>query len=357
MATVRPMGYGARMATGGHTTVIRRVLERRGQPPSGQQPDTAATLGVMLRMLPPPRLLLAVLDAAARQRLERALVGSTVELEAVADEAAALRRQESEPFHILITDSAALTRRVRELTAECRPVVLFALGFDDAAERQAAHNAGADDCFGPRIGEDELHARVGLARRIAELETMLRTTLVENRKLAAVDELTGVASRRFFARNFPREAERAARYGRPLSVALCDIDHFKRVNDTLGHAAGDEVLRHFGERLQRQLRKGIDWVARLGGEEFAIVLPETTHEQALAVVRKLRVAVADEPFAADGKRLPITASFGVCAADRLPVDERQLPDEMLKAADTALYRSKRDGRNRVTATMLGLAGR
>ncbi|MBK7251449.1 MAG: GGDEF domain-containing protein [Gammaproteobacteria bacterium] len=350
------MSYGPRMVSGEHTTVIRRVLERRSQPPHGQPPDTATTMAVMLRVLPPPRLLLAVLDAGARRRLEHGLVGVDVTLTTADDETVARRQLEAEPCHIVITDSRALARHACEPRAGHRPVVLFALGFDDANERQAAHNAGAVDCFGPRISEDELHVRVGLARRIAELETVLRTTLAENRRLATLDELTGVTSRRFFAKNFPREVERAARYGRPLAVALCDIDHFKKVNDTLGHAAGDEVLRQFGERVQRELRHGIDWVARLGGEEFAIVLPETTREQALVAVRKLRVAVADVPFIAAAQRLPVTASFGLCGADRVPVGQKHVPNQMLKAADAALYRSKHDGRNRITATVLPASG-
>ena len=84
--------------------------------------------------------------------------------------------------------------------------------------------------------------------------------------------------------------------GARLSLILCDIDHFKNVNDTLGHAGGDEVLRQFGTRLQDELRRGVDWVARIGGEEFAIVLPETNYEQALDVARKLRSAVANNSF-------------------------------------------------------------
>lgn len=356
MAAGEPMRYGERMGSGGHTTVIRRVLERRGQPLEGQYPDTAATIAVMLRVLPPPRLLLAVSDSAARKRLERALTGAVVALETADDEAEALARIGAEPCHILITDSHALTRWVRELRAERNPVVLFMLDFDDPAERQTAINAGADDCFGHRINEEELHARVGLARRIAELETILRTTLVENRKLSSIDELTGLATRRFFAKNFPREVERAARYGRPLSLALCDIDHFKRINDTLGHGAGDEVLRQFSARLQRSLRHGIDWVARLGGEEFAIVLPETGTEAALAVLRKLRMGIADQPFTVEGKSLTVTASFGLCGADRPPAAQNKFPDQMLRAADAALYRSKHDGRNRITATALSGAG-
>jgi len=169
--------------------------------------------------------------------------------------------------------------------------------------------------------------------------------------LSAIDDLTRVASRRFFRKQFPREVERAARYGRPLSLILCDIDYFKKINDTLGHAGGDDILRQFGPRLQQALRAGVGWVARIGGEEFAVVMPETAYEAALAVGRKLRAGVSHTAFKAAGKTLKVTASFGLCGIDRVP-NERQLAQRLLKIADAALYRSKNDGRNRVTAAML-----
>jgi diguanylate cyclase (GGDEF)-like protein len=137
-----------------------------------------------------------------------------------------------------------------------------------------------------------------------------------------------------------------------LSLILCDIDFFKTVNDTLGHAAGDQVLAQFGARLQQFLRRGVDWVARIGGEEFAIVLPETAYEKALDAARKLRSGIANQPFDVNGKQAAITASFGLCGLDRVPTGGRRIPEHMLKVADAALYKSKNAGRNRVTATML-----
>jgi two-component system cell cycle response regulator len=174
--------------------------------------------------------------------------------------------------------------------------------------------------------------------------------LTENRKLSTTDDLTRVASRRFFTKHFPREVERAARYRRALALILCDIDHFKNVNDTLGHAGGDEVLRQFGTRLQDELRRGVDWVARIGGEEFAIVLPETNYENALDVARKLRASVANKKFQAQNRSVEITASFGLCGMESVPLGVRKIAENLVKVADAALYRSKNAGRNRVTAT-------
>ena len=251
----------------------------------------------------------------------------------------------------MLTDSAEVVRTLRARATLRAPYILYVAEIDDSGEREAGLSAGADDCVGRRVSELEFEARVGAAKRIAELEAVLRITLAENRKLSATDDLTRVASRRFFGKHFPRELERAARYGRALSLILCDIDHFKQINDTLGHAAGDDILRQFGPRLQRQLRKGVDWVARIGGEEFAIVMPETTYEAAVAVARKLRAAVGRVAFKAANKSLQVTASFGLCGIDRVPVGEPRLAERVLKIADAALYRSKNDGRNRVTAAV------
>ncbi len=148
--------------------------------------------------------------------------------------------------------------------------------------------------------------------------------------------------------------ERAARYGRPLSLILCDIDLFKRINDTLGHAGGDQILRQFGARLQRSLRRGVDWVARIGGEEFAVVLPETAYAAgARGGAQAAHRGGADRPSPIESKSIPVTASFGLCGLERVPAGERRLAERVLKIADAALYRSKHSGRNRVTATMFG----
>jgi diguanylate cyclase (GGDEF)-like protein len=339
------------MPAGGHTTVIQRVLERRAEkPPTGEE-GTTATVAVMLRVLPPPKALLVFSDSVLRQLMERRITSDVLDFESIADEHEALRRFGVEFRPVVLTDSQELIRKLRARPPGARaPFVLYVAELDDPIEREAGLIAGADECIGRRVTDRELDARISAARRIAELESVLRITMAENRKLSATDELTRLASRRFFGKQFPREVERAARYGRALSLILCDIDYFKKINETVGHPGGDEILRQFGVRLQHLLRRGVDWVARIGGEEFAIVLPETTYEPALEVARKLRRAVSQTAFKAGSQNIRVTASFGLCGLDRVAAGERRLAERMLKLADAALYRSKHAGRNRVTAT-------
>ena len=344
------------MPSGGQTTLIQRILERRAQRQPLSHEETTATIAVMLRVLPPPKALLACQDATRQQQLERRITPDMLDLESAGDPEEALRRCVDEFRAVVITDSAHLVSTLRARSNERAPFILYVAASDDAAEREAGLAAGADDCVGWRASERELDARLANARRMTELEAILRITLAENRKLSATDDLTRVASRRFFSKHFPREIERAARYRRALSLILCDIDLFKGINDTLGHAGGDQILRQFGARLQQGLRRGVDWVARIGGEEFAVVLPETGYEAALQVARKLRASVAQKPFTHDSKGIAVTASFGLCGLDRVPAAERRLAERVLKIADAALYRSKNSGRNCVTATMYGAGG-
>lgn len=338
------------MPSGGHTTVIQRLLERRAQDVTKGE-GTTATIAVMVRVIPPPKALLAFSEPAVGHQVRSNITADMLEVEEVAGDREAVRRL-AEFWPVIVTDSLELIRRVRSAPDGRAPFVIYVSELDDTTEREVGLEAGADECVGRRASNREVRARLSVARRVVELESALRVTLEENRKLSATDELTRTASRRFFGKNFPREVERAARYGRALSIILCDIDHFKQINDTLGHPAGDQILRQFGRRLQQLLRRGIDWVARIGGEEFAVVLPETTYESGLEVARKLRSGISQTAFKVDSKTLQVTASFGLCGIDRVGAGERRLAERMLKIADQALYRSKSAGRDRVTATNL-----
>ena len=159
-------------------------------------------------------------------------------------------------------------------------------------------------------------------------------------RMAHIDMLTGLPNRWDFDTTLRREIARFVRYGRPLCVAMADIDHFKLVNDVFGHQIGDLVLKELADFLRNGLRR-IDYVARWGGEEFTIFLPETQIDVADVLLNRLRADIADRAIAAIGRAL--TVSFGVTA-----YANGDDPDCLLKRVDEALYVSKQTGRNRVT---------
>ena len=164
-------------------------------------------------------------------------------------------------------------------------------------------------------------------------------------ELSVTDELTGLFNRRRFLELGEREVEMARRASRPLAVAMLDLDHFKLVNDRFGHAAGDEVLREAAARLSSSLRSG-DLLCRYGGEELAVLMPDTGLEGADRAAERFRLALASEPVAWKGEPIAVTTSVGYCAV--VPEEGERLAD-YLGRADQALYRAKDSGRNRSVA--------
>jgi diguanylate cyclase (GGDEF)-like protein len=161
-------------------------------------------------------------------------------------------------------------------------------------------------------------------------------------RMTIVDALTGAHNKRYFIEFLEREIARCSRYGRPLSLLMFDIDHFKAVNDTHGHLTGDFVLREMSRRLLGRIRKE-ELLARYGGEEFATVLPETDHRGAMHVGEELRQIVGNEPFEYEGDTIQVTISVGVDTVHGENID----PLSFIKRADDKLYQAKRGGRNRV----------
>jgi two-component system cell cycle response regulator len=207
--------------------------------------------------------------------------------------------------------------------------------------------AGADDYVGKHTPVTQLIARLMTAQRILALEHGLRTTLEERTQWALTDSLTGVRNRRCFDLELRRELKIARRYGGDLSLIVIDVDYFKAVNDQHGHAAGDEVLAAVARRLEGLLPRDTDWLARVGGEEFAAVLPQTQLRGAMKVAESIRAGVEAQPMPTQVGLIPIKVSLGVSGTQRLTSHEASV-EELLRRADACLYRSKRDGRNRVT---------
>jgi diguanylate cyclase (GGDEF)-like protein len=185
------------------------------------------------------------------------------------------------------------------------------------------------------------------AQRILNLEHGLRTALEERTLWAMTDALTGVRNRRCFDLELKRELKIARRYSGELSLIVIDVDYFKAVNDQHGHAVGDEVLCAVARRLEALLPRDTDWLARVGGEEFAAVLPQTRLRGAAKVAESIRAGIQAQPLATGAGPIPLTVSLGVSGTQNLRHREASV-EELLRRADECLYRSKRDGRNRVS---------
>lgn len=204
---------------------------------------------------------------------------------------------------------------------------------------------GTDTAGGLLVGRDgEPYEREDIS--LAEALTSHAARCVERAQLYAAsitDGLTGLFVSRFFRMRLKEELKTAARYKRPLSLTMVDIDFFKKVNDNYGHQAGDQVLRVVADCLLTTVREGVDIAARYGGEEFALILPETTKEGARALAERLRVLIEEQRVDIGSETISVTASIGVSTH---PEDGART-EVLVEAADNALYRAKREGRNRV----------
>ncbi len=242
-----------------------------------------------------------------------------------------------------------LCRALRSRDADRYTYVLMLSVRKANGDALRALNAGADDYLIKGACPEELLARVEVGRRITRLERALRLSGEENRRLSITDPLTAAHNRRFLMKYLPRELERCRRYQHPIALLSCDLDEFKSVNDRFGHEAGDDVLRAFVERASACLRSSIDWIARSGGEEFVIVLPETNLASAARTAERLRTEFSGEVIATSAGPLCATVSIGVTAAETVQELAAASAIDLLRAADQCLYFSKNRGRDRVTS--------
>src|SRR3954464_2672140 len=242
-------------------------------------------------------------------------------------------------------DGLRLCSQVRSLE-RTRNVPILAIADAESGTRLVRGlEIGVNDYLSRPIDKNEIMARVRTQIRKKRYTERLRDNVQMSIEMAITDALTGLFNRRYMETHVGTLVEQASSRGKPLTVLVLDIDYFKSINDTHGHDAGDDVLREFAIRIKKSIR-GIDLACRYGGEEFVIVMPETDMAVATMVAERLRRRIAGEPFAIEQgtKALDVTLSIGLAA-----LGSNDGAATILKRADQALYRAKRDGRNRVVA--------
>jgi two-component system, cell cycle response regulator len=332
-----------------NTTVMRQIL----------QPGTDCDDPTVTRQILQPcrcRVLVVDDDELVRARLAALLRLGGYEVLTAGSGEEALRVLNTTDCQIVLTDwqmprmdGLELCRAVRLRDSKSYVYVLMLTVRNGTRDTLMGLAAGADDYLVKGASAPEILARVKVAQRITRLEHSLRTLNRENRRLSVTDPLTGAYNRRYLMRYLPREVERARRYRRPLAVLSCDLDRFKGINDGFGHEAGDQVLQSFFTRAAGCIREATDWIARTGGEEFVLVLPETSLHGANCVAKKLCHLLASQPILTDAGPLAVTVSIGVTAAETPQELASVSALELLRAADHYLYVSKRLGRGRATA--------
>ena len=246
-------------------------------------------------------------------------------------------------------DGPGVCREVRSRHDDSYIYILLLTSKQSNEDLVAGLEAGADDYLTKPCPSAELKARLLTGQRILQLEDRLVEAREEMRFRATHDSLTLLWDRGAIMSLLQSELHRASRSGNPVSILLCDVDHFKNVNDTCGHAAGDGVLREISARFLRSVRQ-YDAVGRYGGEEFLLILSNTTPEQIKMRANKIREAIAGTPIALADRNLPVTISIGAVTIQGSElVGSTEL---LLHQADAALYQAKADGRNRVVCSEL-----
>jgi diguanylate cyclase (GGDEF)-like protein len=235
-------------------------------------------------------------------------------------------------------------RLVRERTAGPYTYLILLTSRSQREDIVEGMGAGADDYVVKPFDKHELEVRLRAGRRILDLQNQLMLAHEALREQATRDALTGCWNRRVILETLGRETDRAEREKRNLGVVMLDLDHFKMINDTHGHSAGDEALREVVRRVTGVIRS-YDAVGRIGGEEFLIVLPGCDELCALSHAERLRQVIERTPVSVDGIDIRVTASLG---ASSMQPGNAMSPGLLVRAADQGLYTAKRQGRNRVS---------
>lgn len=286
------------------------------------------------------------------------------EVHTAGDGASALAFLEQHFTPIVITDlnmpamdGLALCRTIRQRTWPGYVYILLLTVHDGESDILAGLDAGADDYLGKRTSAAQLVARLHTAQRVLGLEQALKSEVEDKRRQSLTDPLTGAHNRRYFDQHLQRDFKGAQRGGGPLSLLMLDIDHFKRINDRFGHAAGDAVLQEVVRRIAMCLPRETDWCARVGGEEFVIVLGNTPLAGAAQVAERIRETIGGVPVPTPAGAIGATASMGVVEFQPGPNQEFVSVESLMHELDSNMYLSKLNGRNRVTLPTPATAGR
>ncbi|NKB53563.1 MAG: PleD family two-component system response regulator [Rhizobiaceae bacterium] len=297
--------------------------------------------------------MLIVDDRASSYEKMVSALGREHEVVVITNPQEALFRAADENFDLVIVSLAIENFDALRLCSQMRsidrtrmiPMLLVTQEGDEAALLRGI-DLGVNDYVSRPVETSELQARVRTQVKRKRLNDRLRNSVQQTMEMAIKDALTGLNNRRYFDRHMQNLFNKAVVADKALSLVVIDIDHFKQVNDTYGHQAGDDVLKTFAQRLLKNIR-GKDLACRFGGEEFVIAMPETDQELAFVVADRIRREISAHPIlVANGSiQIAITVSAGVatCFGDQDSIEQ------MLKRSDDALYEAKRNGRNQVIA--------
>jgi two-component system cell cycle response regulator len=296
------------------------------------------------------KILLADDEPIARTMLEHWLAGWGYEVTLARDGESALQALRDDPELRLVVvdwvmpkkDGIEVCKEIRALSSEPYVYIVLLTAKDDKSDIIAGLDAGADDYLVKPCNPLELKVRLRAGRRVIELQEQLVKARESLRFEAMHDSLTGLLNRSAVLEQLNKEMLRSSRRGAPVAVLMGDLDHFKVINDTHGHAAGDSVLREAARRLKAGVR-AYDSIGRVGGEEFLAVLPECDAKTGLTVASRLCRSLSDQPAYHGGVPIPHSISIGVAGSDQLG---NARADELMRAADSALYRAKHAGRAR-----------
>jgi len=301
-------------------------------------------------------ILIADDDAVARIRLNHFLTqfGYDVVVCEDGDEAWQRINQPDAPQLLLLDwmmpglDGVEICRLLRQQEDEkgSYHYTLLLTARDESSDVVEGLESGADDYLTKPYNKAELQVRLRAGRRILALQQQLTDARNHFEKEAKTDALTGVNNRGAIEKLLYSELERSHRERQSIAIAMVDIDFFKKVNDTYGHLAGDEVLRETVRRLQKGLRS-YDHIGRYGGEEFVLVLPGDNQDGAIQLAERLREAIAISPVDSSAGMVTVTISIGICVVQG---DCERNQVLVINQADQMLYRAKDGGRNRVEIT-------